>query len=119
MGPGPTISKQTKPVATKTPKPVATVAFGADPFRGSEFAVQFVEDVAATPLHRAVSLYDRRSKAFFIHLRAGDIVTFKASDIGVRKALVAHWSVAALVMSGAVEIDRYEDYLVACEVFEA
>ena len=81
--------------------------------------MQFVEDSAATPIHRTVSRYDRRSKTFLIHLRPGDFATYKASDISVQKALVAHWSVAALVMSGAAEIDRYEDYLVACEVFEA
>jgi hypothetical protein len=113
------VVRHTRPVARNTPKPTATVAFGADPFRGIEFTVQFVEDSAATPIHRTVSRYDRRSKTFLIHLRPGDVATYKASDISVRKALVAHWSVAALVLSGAAEIDRYEDYLVACEVFEA
>lgn len=119
LGTGAKPIQQTRPVASNTPKPAATVAFGADPFRGIEFAVQFVEDSAATPIHRTVSRYDRRSKTFLIHLRPGDFATYKASDISVQKALVAHWSVAALVMSGAAEIDRYEDYLVACEVFEA
>lgn len=119
LGSGTKVAKPTRPVAPNTPKPAATVAFGADPFRGVEFAVQFVEDSAATPIHRTVSRYDRRSKTFLIHLRPGDFAAYKASDISVRKALVALWSVAALVMSGAAEIDRYEDYLVACEVFEA
>lgn len=110
--------RPTRPTTSNTPKPIATVAFGTDPFRGVEFNVQIIEDAAATPIHRAVSRYDRRSKTFLIHLRPGDIGTFKSSDISVRKALVAHWSVAALIMSGAAEIDRYEDYLVTCEVFE-
>ena len=107
-----------RPDAQGASKPVATVVFGTDPFRGIDFSVHFVEDLAASPIHRTVSRYDRRSKTFSVHLRQNDIATYKTSEASVRKTLVAHWSVAALVMSGAAEIDRYEDYLVACEVFE-
>ena len=113
------VERHTRPVAQNISKPAATVAFSADPFRGMEFTVHFVEDLAATPIHRTVSRYDRKSKAFSLHLRPGDLATYKAADVSVRKALVAHWSVAALMMSGAAEVDRYEEFLVSCEVFEA
>ena len=103
-----------KPIATST----AMIIFAADPFRGIEFSVIFVNDSAALPIHRAVPRYNRKTKEVLVHLRDLDLKAFKSADEIVRKTLITQWSVASLVIAGAAEVDRFQEYLEACEVVE-
>jgi hypothetical protein len=103
-----------KPIATST----AMIVFAADPFRGIEFNVIFVNDSAALPIHRAVPRYNRKTKEVLVHLRDLDLKAFKSADEIVRKTLITQWSVASLVIAGAAEVDRFQEYLEACEVVE-
>ena len=111
-------SAQRSDTRKQTATTTAKIVFGVDPFRGIEVNVVFIDDAAALPIHRSAPRYNRKSKEVLIHMRGKDLEAYKASDEIVRRTLIAQWSVASLVIAGAVEVDRFQEFLEACEVVE-